>query len=217
MKEIDITGVRFGRLVAIKKTQKGSQKAGCKRTRAKWLCQCDCGKQTEVVAESLHSGNTKSCGCLSRENVRTVNKTHGMSKTRLYGIWHSMKMRCENENAQAYDSYGGRGVTVCERWSNSFEAFFNDMGSEYHEGLTLDRIDNDKGYYPENCRWVSMKTQCNNRRSSVSITRNGETKTIAEWCRHFGIKQSTVTNRRYMGWDEEKLFDPPHKKERIIS
>ena len=211
-KEIDITGQRFGRLVALKKTQCGHVSQDGKRMRAKWLCKCDCGNDVEVLSESLRSGHTKSCGCFYRDNVLSVNKTHGMTKTRIYRVWSSMKARCTNKNQISYKIYGGSGITVCDRWMNSFEDFFEDMHEGYRDDLTLDRIDYTKGYSPDNCRWATPEQQANNRSSNVFITRDGETKTIAEWCRFYGINISTVTNRRCLGWDEDRIFDPPRKK-----
>jgi hypothetical protein len=139
-------------------------RVGAKNRRA-YVCQCDCGEVRTVLAENLTSGRQKSCGCLSRDMAKASgerSRTHGMHKSRTYGIWHGMKNRCQTSKSGAYVRYGARGVTVCERWQ-TFENFFADMG-EAPDGLTLDRIDNTKGYEPGNCRWATWTQQAANRR-----------------------------------------------------
>lgn len=165
---IDMTGNRYGRLVVLERN--GSVNGG----QAKWLCQCDCGKQTTVRGQLLRNGHTQSCGCLASEKkaerIAKRNRTHGGTYTRLYPIWHSMNQRCCEPTHKFYKDYGGRGITVCDEWRNSFEAFRDwAMANGYDETVqrgqcTLDRIDNDGNYEPSNCRWVSMKVQATNRR-----------------------------------------------------
>lgn len=147
----DITGQRFGRLVVIGYAGHG-----------RWLCACDCGRQARPIKYHLRNGDTRSCGCLYRESIGNRTRTHGLGHTRLNWVWSAMIQRCTNPNNKRWESYGGRGITVCARW-RSFENFLADMGKR-PRGLTLERLNNDKGYEPANCAWRSHTNQANNRR-----------------------------------------------------
>ena len=165
---INLTGARFGRLVVLQRDNDTVTPNGKKRV--KWLCRCDCGNTVSVRSDSLRNGLTTSCGCLNRENCSKINYIHGKSKTRLHKVWRSMKDRCYNPNCISYPDYGGRGITICESWLNSFMNFYDwAMASGYNQEAqygecTIDRINNSKGYSPDNCRWVDMTVQSNNRR-----------------------------------------------------
>ena len=148
--------------------------------RARWLAQCDCGNQIVVNGFNLVAGSTKSCGCLSRDVKANQHRTHGKRNTRLYHVWSNMKYRCYNPNDKRYDRYGGRGITVCDEWRNDFQVFFDwAMANGYDENApkgqcTIDRIDNSKGYSPDNCRWTDITTQNNNRSFQKRKDRNND-------------------------------------------
>lgn len=184
-KRIDMVGKKCGRLTVIRF-------AGINKYKyAMWLCKCECGNEVVVDGKSLRSGNTKSCGCynidIATDRIVSLNTKHGKTHSRLYRVWSNIKTRCYNPNHIGYKDYGGRNIGVCEEWLNDFEAFYNwSVKNGYDEtvkrgGCTIDRIDNSKGYSPDNCRWVSTKVQNNNRRSNVVIEFNGEYHTITEW------------------------------------
>lgn len=203
---IDLTDQRFGKLIALKRTENRGKETF-------WLCQCDCGNTKEINASRLRSGKTKSCGCYKNEckrktiNQTAFNKTHGMSNTRLYRIYNKMKLRCYSKTNDAYKNYGGRGITICKEWLDDFMNFYNwAMENGYEDNLSIDRIDNDKDYSPDNCRWVNAKTQANNTRSTVFITYNGETKPASEWSKITGIRQNTITMRKRNGWSDEQCI-----------
>lgn len=159
MRFIDLTDKIFGRLT-VKEKYKHS-----KSSRIKWICLCDCGSECTIAGQELKRGETESCGCIRREKNNRY--SHGMVDTRPYIIWANMKQRCLNHNHHSYPDYGGRGITIDERWLNSFESFWEDMEDGYSAGLTLDRKNNDLGYGPDNCRWVTWIVQANNRRDKV--------------------------------------------------
>jgi len=153
---LDLTGQSFGQLIVVKRANKPGEGP------VEWVCKCSCGNDTLVISANLRNGTTKSCGCIRRKLSKEKFKTHGMTKTRTYRIWNSMKTRCLNKKATNYEWYGGIGVTICDRWM-SFENFYEDMG-EAPEKHSIDRIDVTKGYSPENCRWSTAKEQSLNKR-----------------------------------------------------
>lgn len=203
---IDLTGKKFGRLTVLKRVnnQKGKDTV--------WLCRCDCGNLTEVTSGHLKDGHTKSCGCFGRERTSETFKTHGMSDTRLYRIYKKMYRRCYRPQTKWYENYGGRGITICPEWlgEHGFESFAKwAFENGYADNLSIDRIDNDKGYSPDNCRWATAKEQANNTRSTVFLTYNGETKPVSEWSEITGIRQDTLTMRKRSGWTDEEIIETP--------
>ncbi|AFN39083.1 HNH endonuclease [Burkholderia phage BcepMigl] len=182
----DHIGKRIGRLTVL-------ARAANDGTQSAWFCACDCGNFVIKNSTYLRRGKLVSCGCAYRDSKvgKPFYETHRMSGHPLYKTWTAMKQRCENPNARGYDDYGGRGIRVCERWQ-TFENFLADMG-ERPEGMTLDRFPGVNGNYePGNCRWATKAEQSRNTRVNISITIDGETKVLADWCRQFGVKYTTV-------------------------
>ena len=204
-RRLELTGQVFGRLMVIGLDHISDTGD------TYWLCECSCSNKTRVVVKGheLKRGHIRSCGCMRLESNRKRLTTHGMTGTSLYNVWCSMRQRCKNENDQRYADYGGRGITVCTEW-NKFENF-RDWAFEhgYSEGLTLDREDNDKGYCPENCRWVDDIIQQNNKRNNHYFTYEGTTKTLSQWAKCFGMNHSTLLHRMEHGdlHDFEKYFN----------
>ncbi len=186
----DITGQRFGRLVAIE--QCGRSRHGA----VEWLCRCECGSEIRVVGYSLRNGDTKSCGCLRTgpSRQRPHNASHGMAGTAIYLVWRGMIDRCNNQKSKSYASYGGRGISVCQEWMASFERFLSDMG-ERPVGASIERINNDGNYCPDNCRWASRSEQATNKRNNVHIEVDGERLTISQWAERIGCSPSAITSR----------------------
>lgn len=198
----DLTGKKFEMLTVI-------ERAGDEYKRGYWKCRCDCGNEKIVNGHHLRHGRIKSCGCYARKVSAVTNSKHGMSTTRMYHIWLGMKRRCNAETCTAYERYGGRGITVCNEWENDFEAFHKwSIENGYSDDLTIDRIDNNKGYAPDNCRWVDYKKQANNKRTNHNVTINGITHTLAEWEKETGIGASLIAWRIRKGWDESRLLIP---------
>lgn len=171
----DISGLRFGRLTVMEKA--GVTNGGGRGSKSLWRCKCDCGNEKVIMRNSLVSGNTKSCGCMERENKKVMHLKHGMSKTRLWSIWCGIKDRCNRENNHDYVRYGGRGIAICDEWKDDFQNFCEwAMLNGYSDDLTIDRIDVNGDYEPSNCRWVTRKEQTRNR----SITKKISIAEIAE-------------------------------------
>lgn len=202
----DLTGMTFGRLTVRSRTSDQVSPSG--RHRTKWICECSCGNTVSVLAENLNSGRTTSCGCYRADKNRDKFGTHLDTHSKLYGVWCSMKARCYNPNSTYYKRYGGRGIGICSEWKDSYETFRTwAISSGYHDGVSIDRIENDSGYSPSNCRWVGSVAQANNRSSNKIFTYNGETHNLSEWAKLRGINYKTLHNRIFAaGWDFERAI-----------
>lgn len=208
-KIIDLTGKKFGRLTVIEQATSNN------KNRTMWRCVCECGNETIVYSYHLRNGSSTSCGCFRRE-VASNRTTHGKTNSRIYHIWAMMKERCFCPTLEAYENYGGRGITVCDEWKNDFQAFYDwAIANGYKDDLTIDRINVDGNYEPSNCRWSTMEEQANNKRNNHYLTARGETKTVAQWSKTLGLKIQVIRSRIHYGWtDEDVLYRPVqiHKK-----
>lgn len=188
-KKINLLGKRFGRLIVI-------SEAPSVNGRTCWHCKCDCGKEITTKKDNLLQGKTRSCGCLYLESASKLHKSHGMSNTRLFYIWQSMRHRCTIKNDRAYKNYGGRGIKVCEEWTSDFMNFYNwAINNGYTETLTIDRIDSNGNYEPSNCRWVDMKVQGNNRRGVHIVEYHNTRDTLSNMCRKLNISVKVIRSR----------------------
>ena len=206
----DITGRRFGRLEVIALDHKNES------GEMFWKCRCDCGNETVVKRGNLISGNTSSCGCLKAELTRKRASTHGLSNSSLYSVWNGMLDRCRNKNSQSYERYGERGIHVCDEWLD-FNTFYHwGIENGYDPSLSLDRIDNDGDYCPDNCRWADDITQANNKRNNRIVTYDGVTHTVAEWSRILDVGYKLLWKRINRGdfGDFEEYFGKCQKYDR---
>ncbi len=203
---IDHTGQIFSNLTVIERAKNN------KWGQVRWKCKCICGNTTIAHASHLKNGSTKSCGCIRNKLLIKRNLTHGMYSTPEYKTWSGIIQRCTNPTEKAFENYGGRGITVCDEWKHDFMAFFKDMGKRPSRNLTIERVDNNKGYFPKNCIWEDRKTQANNRRTNHLITINGVIKTIAQWARTIGISQDIISQRLKRNWETERAIFQPVKK-----
>lgn len=198
----DLTGQRFVRLVVVRYA------GGDRRGRSLWLCRCDCGTECVTDAAEMKRGHKQSCGCLRREMRGKTYLTHGMSNTPTYDSWQAMLRRCTDPTAVQYPQYGGRGITVCDRWLNSFEEFLADLGVR-PKGTTIDRKDVNGNYEPGNCRWATNKEQMRNRRNSRIIEYDGKRLTLSAWAEITGLRHSNILQRLASGWSVEKALTFP--------
>lgn len=207
----DLTGLVFGRLTVAGRADDYVYPNG--KRRSQWACRCECGNIVSVETSNLKRGNSKSCGCLNDELSTERFTTHGGRHERLYSIWTNMKNRCLNERSPSYLDYGGRGITICDEWVDSYEnfrAWAYESGYDESKPIsdcTIDRIDTDAGYSPGNCRWTDAKMQANNRRNTMFVTAFGSTHSLSEWAEITGIKYHTLFARiTKLGWTAGKAL-----------
>ena len=203
----DLIGQKFGRLTVIERSE---NKGG----RTAWKCRCDCGNESVVVATNLKRGKVNSCGCLNKEKLHERSK-HGMKGTPIYGVWRNIKNRCLNSNVKKYEDYGGRGIKICDEWIDNFQAFYDYVSKLEHygeEGYTLDRINNNGNYEPNNLRWADKKTQARNKRNNRIVEYNGEKMSLPEAAELSGIDFRTLWARMKRGDTGDRLFRPVEHK-----
>lgn len=219
----NLIGKKFHRLTVI-------SFSGARKGKYYWVCLCDCGKLKVVRRDQLitEKGATKSCGCLNKElaavRIRKISTTHGMTigvmaggkPHKLYKIWLSMKHRCSPSKGGSRKYYYSKGIRVGSKWINSFENFMKDMGNSYFEGAQIDRIDNNKDYCKENCRWATVIEQANNKSTSHFLTFNGKKQTTANWGRETGLKAATIRRRIELGYTVERALTEPLKYKKQI-
>lgn len=207
MKATDLTGQKFGRLTAVRaEREKG------KRTR--WVCRCECGIEHTVDQTHLTRGNTRSCGCLNSEVAalrNNKNAKHGMWKSKEFALWTGMLARCYNKNHDQYPRYGGRGIIVCAEWRDSFQAFFSHMGVRPSPKHSIERNDNNGNYEPANVRWATVLEQANNRRNNRFVEWGGESLTVAQLARRYGLTDNLVGLRVRRGVTGAALVAPSQR------
>ena len=198
---VDLTGSSFGMLSVLSFYGKD------KYSHNLWLCRCECGSTTIVETRALKMGKTRSCGCLARKLTVERNTTHKGTHTRLYGIYNKIKWRCEYPSCNSYRYYGERGIRICDEWKNSFEAFRDwALSHGYREDLTIDRIDVNGNYEPNNCRWATKKVQSRNKRNNIRLTFNGETKTLMDWAKERDVKYMVLYRKYRAGLTPEEIL-----------
>ena len=204
-KYIELTGQRFGKLVVLKRVENAKDGA------TRFLCQCDCGNTKVIRSKHLKSGAISDCGCEKSQRTRNNNLKHGGSGTRLYNIWIKMRDRCKNPHSADWADYGGRGITVCDKWDSSFESFRKWAESAgYEKGKSIDRIDVNSGYYPDNCRWVSTQIQANNKRNNHIVSYHGKKMSLADVARLSTVPYGTIKRRICVyGWSVEEAVEVP--------
>lgn len=206
----NLTGQTFGYLTVMHRVENQNRKV-------QYLCRCACGRLCVRSAQYLRRPDqqTKSCGCRRWETSSSTHKTHGMSHSRIFHIWRGIIDRCLYPNCKDWKNYGGRGIKICKRWRDSFENFLEDMGPTYKPDLQIDRIDNNQGYSPENCHWVTPKENARNRRTNYIVPGYG--KTLAELSEISGVGAATIKRRIQYHWPTELLLIPPRSKKKYTT
>lgn len=199
----DMTGQKFSELTVLKRD-------GSRGGKALWLCLCSCGTLHETTGERLRNGQARSCGCKQHSK-----KADPKNSSRLHTIWKHMKERCNNPNCARYPHYGGRGIRVCPEWE-TFTVFYNwAIHNGYKDNLSLERIDVNGNYCPENCTWITMQEQANNKTVTRYLSYNGETHNIAEWGRILNVNYRVIWNRKKLGWSDERTLTTPFKSKGV--
>lgn len=223
----DITGMRFGKLTAIKLDHKEQIYCnGIKRGfREYWLFKCDCGNEKVIQKNTVVRGESQSCGCHKKEVCGDVHRKHGLRQTSLYSTWKGIKNRCYNRNANNYKNYGAKNIKMCPEWKDDFTSFYNwainngykdNESQDYNEKYTIERIDVNKDYSPENCKWIKFKEQVVNKSNHAYLTYNGQTKYYAEWEKEFNLPKGTIRGRLRNNWSIEKTLLTPVKHKNSI-
>lgn len=206
-----LAGKTFGRLTTVSHRVRSDGSSA-------WLCRCECGSEIVVRASSLKIGHTKSCGCYQREvctaRIAGTTLSHGLSNTKSYEVYTNMVRRTTDPNDISWKNYGGRGIKTCDRWLGHPEVFAADMG-EPEPGMTLERVDTNGPYSPENCVWATIKEQVRNRRNTLKIPYNGELRPLASVCEELGLYYPTIHSRLWKGWPPEKAISTPIRKKRL--
>lgn len=210
MAKHNLVGQRFGKLVVVERLPTN------RHGEIEWLCQCDCGNTHKATSYNLTQGRTTQCRQCMINQIACANTKHNCSPKRLHEIWVNMKTRCHNQHYSLYHRYGGRGIKVCDEWEHSFANFREwALNNGYSKDLTIDRIDNDGDYCPENCKWSTVTEQSNNRISNRILVLNGEPDTMANWSRRTGIPYWVIQRRLYdLKWSDEKTLSTPYRRVR---
>lgn len=215
IKDNEIIGKQYGRLTVV-------SYCGTDKQRSKlFKCKCECGNEITTRKSRIINGGVKSCGCLVTDVWSKMKYKHGYARkdkyNRLYGIYSHMIDRCHNSKNPSYKNYGERGIFVCDQWLENVDLFMKwAMENGYEDNLSIDRIDNNKGYSPDNCRWVGRTEQANNKRNNIILKYNGKTKTLPEWSREIEMPQKTLRSRYYMGWSDKEIIETPINGKRVI-
>lgn len=209
-KRIDMTGQRFGALVAVRPARRNATGGYV------WHFKCDCGVECEATGSEVRYGRIVSCPTCSEKRKRAAVTTHGLTRHPLYSVWGAMKNRCFNPGTDRYCDYGGRGITVCDRWANSFENFLSDMGDRPTGKHTIERKDTNGNYEPNNCVWATRSEQANNKRNNRQITIDGVTKTLAQWAEVSGVTESGIRGRLKRGVCGAALLAPNTRASRLV-
>jgi len=206
----NLEGQKFGRWSVLAYAGRSNSKQSL------WRCVCECGTEKIILGLHIVRGTSKSCGCFSRELTVERNTSHKMSKTPEYNTWTSMKQRCFDPKSNNYENYGGRGITVCDRWKDSFENFLEDMGRRA-KGHSIEREDNDGPYCKANCVWATRKEQARNKRNNRMLTHDGRTQCVADWAEELQIRAMSISRRLWEGWSTEDALRPLRPEFRILT